>query len=277
MSRSEAGGLKGASNPETPPSREEFNSAIENVNSKLEALMSAVSRVVPGTPPAAAGGREESRGGRHTAPGAGLQADRAPNTADRIGQEPTTSSVGDASRESDLGEPQARGRYITPRLKQLNFDGLEENWPMFRNDFITQAHACRMMGALKDARDTEVHELSDADMLENGVQEHEIEIVRDLWVMLVGSISDKTTKLMVYSYKGPAAAWRALEQRFAPLTGGEQISLIGKFFTAKQEEAQDPHEFYQQFMLVVSNLEMAFDQPIPKMLVHARFLDALLP
>ena len=61
------------------------------------------------------------------------------------------------------------------------------------------------------------------------------------------------------------------------MTGGEQISLIGKFFTAKQEEAQDPHAFYQQFMSVVSNLEMAFDQPIPKMLVHARFLDALLP
>ena len=77
--------------------------------------------------------------------------------------------------------------------------------------------------------------------------------------------------------QGTAAAWRALERKFSPLTGGEQISLIGKFFTAKQKWGQDPKAFYQQFNSTVTSLEMAFDQPIPKMLVHARFLDALLP
>ena len=63
----------------------------------------------------------------------------------------------------------------------------------------------------------------------------------------------------------------------SPLTGGEQISRIGKFFNAKQKSGQDPHAFYHQFNSTVTTLEMAFDQPIPKMLVHARFLDALLP
>ena len=64
---------------------------------------------------------------------------------------------------------------------------------------------------------------------------------------------------------------------FSPLTGGEEIFLIGKLFTAKQEAGQDPHAFYQQFNSTVTSLEVVFDQPIPKMLVHARFLDALLP
>ena len=95
--------------------------------------------------------------------------------------------------------------------------------------------------------------------------------------MLVEAITDNTTKILVYSHKGPAAAWRALKKNFSPLTGGEHISLIGKFFTAKQKSRQDPHAFYQQFNSTVTSLEMAFDQPIPKMLVHARFLDALLP
>ena len=64
---------------------------------------------------------------------------------------------------------------------------------------------------------------------------------------------------------------------FSPLTGGEQISLIGKFFNAKQKTGQDPHAFSHQFNLTVTTLGLAFDQPIPKMLVHDRFLDALLP
>ena len=67
------------------------------------------------------------------------------------------------------------------------------------------------------------------------------------------------------------------DKLFPPLTGGEQVSQIGKFFNAKQKSGQDPHAFSHQFNSTVTTLEMAFDQPIPKMLVHARFLDALSP
>lgn len=130
---------------------------------------------------------------------------------------------------------------------------------------------------MKDERDIAVRDLSNDEMVDRGLQEHEIVAFRELWVMMVGAISDETTKLMIYSRKGPAAAWRALEQKFAPLTGEEQISLIGKLFTAQQKEGQDPSAFYQQFMSIVTTLEMAFDQPVLKMLVHARFLDALSP
>ncbi|CAM9277083.1 unnamed protein product, partial [Ascophyllum nodosum] len=101
------------------------------------------------------------------------------------------SSVGNASRESAHGEPPAHHvnptSSRTPRLRQLNFDGREENWSMFHNDFLTQVHACGMMSYLKDSRDISVH------------------------------------------------------------GGGEQISLIGKFFNAEQKPGQDPHAFYHQF------------------------------
>ena len=114
---------------------------------------------------------------------------------------------------------------------------------MFTNDFLTQVHTCGMMSSLKNSRDISVHGLADEEILDQGLQQHEIVRYKDLWVMLVEAITDNTTKRLVYSHKGPAAAWRALERNFSPLTDGEQISLIGKFFTAKQEAGQDPHAF----------------------------------
>ena len=106
---------------------------------------------------------------------------------------------------------------------------------MFQNDFLTQVHACGMMSCLKDSRDISVHGLADEEILDQGLQQYEIVRHKDLWVMLVEAITDKSTKMLVCSHKGPAAAWRALERNFSPLTGGEQISLIGKFFAAKQK------------------------------------------
>ena len=117
--------------------------------------------------------------------------------------------------------------------------------------------------------------MDDAGMIAQGVEYEVIPMYRDLWSMLTGSIVDDTTKMMVYQNKGPSAAWRALEQQFAPLTGGEQISLIGKFYTARQERNQDPRVFYQEFMSTVTDLEMAFAQPIPKMLTLTRFIHGL--
>lgn len=32
----------------------------------------------------------------------------------------------------------------TPRFKQLNFDGHEKNWLVFKNDFMTQVQTCGM-------------------------------------------------------------------------------------------------------------------------------------
>ena len=264
--------------------REEFNTAIEDISAKMETLMTTMSQLVQGATPTTAGDGRESRGGRHTAPGSdqgGL--DRAPNTREAPSwqRHRAASSVGNASRESAHGEPPAHHvnptSSRTPRLRQLNFDGREENWSMFHNDFLTQVHACGMMSYLKDSRDISVHGLADEEILDQGLQPHEVVRYKDLWVMLVEATTDVTTKMLVYSQKGPAAAWRALERNFSPLTGGEQISLIGKFFNAEQKPGQDPHAFYHQFNSTVTTLEMAFDQPIPKMLVHARFLDALLP
>lgn len=59
--------------------------------------------------------------------------------------------------------------------------------------------------------------------------------------MLLEAISDENTKLMVYNGKGPSQARCALEQ----------------------------------FKSIAASLELALDQPIPEMLVYARFLDAL--
>ena len=248
-----AGNSEGGTNV---PSREEFNTAIGDLSAKLESLMMTMSQVVHRTAPAATGDGGESRGGRHTAPGAEQQGlDQAPNTGGTLDlqrhREESVSSVGDVSCESAHGELLAHHANPinissrTPRLRQLNFDGKEENWPMFKNDFLTQVHACGMMSSLKDSRDISVHGLADEDILDQGLQQHEIVRYKDLWVMLVEAITDNTTKMLVYSHKRPAAAWRALERNFSPLTGGEQISLIGKFFTAKQEAGQDPHAFYQ--------------------------------
>ena len=253
---------------------------------QLESLTMTMSQLVHGTAPTATGDGGESRGGRHTTPGAEQERlDQAPNTggASDLQRHRSASFVGDVSRESAHGKPPAHHANPintssrTSRLRQLNFDGKEEDWPMFQNDFLPQVHACGMMSCLKDSRDISVHGLADKDILDQGLQQHQIVRHKDLWVMLVEAITDNTTKRLVYFHKGPAAAWRALERNFSPLTGGEQISLIGKFFTAKQKLGQDPRAFYQQFNSTVTSLEMAFDQPIPKMLVHARFLDALLP
>ena len=264
--------------------REEFNTAIGDISGKMETLMMTMSQLVQGAVPTTAGDGRESRGGRHTAPGSdqgGL--DHAPNTGEAPNwqRHRSASSVGDASRENTRGEPPAHHvnplSSRTPRLRLLNFDGREENWSMLQNNFLTQVHACGIMNYLKDSRDISVHGLADEEILDQGLQPHEVVRYKDLWVMLVEAITDVTTKMLVYSQKGPAAAWRALERNFSPLTGGEQISLIGKFFNAKQKSGQDPHAFYHQFNSTVTTLEIAFDQPIPKMLVHARFLDALLP
>jgi hypothetical protein len=80
----------------------------------------------------------------------------------------------------------------------LDFDGREENWPMFQNDFLTQVHACGMMSCLKDSRDIYVHGMADEEILEQGLQMHEIGRYKDLWVMLVGAITDFTTKMLVF-------------------------------------------------------------------------------
>ena len=61
--------------------REEFNTAFEDISAKMETLMTTMSQLVQGATPTTAGDGRESRGGRHTAPGSdqgGL--DRAPNT-----------------------------------------------------------------------------------------------------------------------------------------------------------------------------------------------------
>ncbi|CAB1108524.1 unnamed protein product [Ectocarpus sp. CCAP 1310/34] len=219
---------------------------------KLGTVMEALSRLVPETASAAsmaaAGGRGESRGGRHAPPNAG-RVDQAPiigqglegerGLPDTAPQGPTLPSAGDVSRESETSDPPARCdptmKARIPRLKQLNFDGLEKNWVMFKNDFMTQVQTCGMMHALNDGRDIEIQGMDDDGMIEQGVAVEEVYVYRDLCGMLGGAISDETTKLMVYNSKGPSAAWRALEQTFTPLTGGEQISLIGKFYTDKRE------------------------------------------
>ena len=54
---------------------------------------------------------------------------------------------------------------------------------MFKNDFITQVHACGMMSSLKDSRDISVHGLADEEILDQGLQQHEIVRYKDLWVM----------------------------------------------------------------------------------------------
>lgn len=86
--------------------------------------------------------------------------------------------------------------------------------------------------------------------------------------MLVEAINYNATKMMVFSHKGPAEAWRALEEHFAPLTGGEQISLIGKFFRMRQTVGQEPQSFYHQFNTTVTNLETVFEQPIPTICLY---------
>ena len=264
--------------------REKFNTAIGDISAKMKTLMMTMSQLVQGAAPTTTGDGRESSGGRHTAPGAdqgGL--DHAPNTGEASDwqRHRSASSVGDASRESARGEPPAHHvnplSSRTPRLRQLNFDGREENWSMFQNDFLTQVHACGIMSYLKDSRDISVHGLAEEEILDQGLQTHEVMRYKDLWVMLVEAITDVTTKMFVYSHKGPAADWRALERNFSSLSGGEQIFLIGKFFNTKKKSGQDPHAFYHQFHSTVTTLEMTFHQPIPKMLVHARFLDALLP
>ena len=98
--------------------REEFNTAIEDISAKMDALMTTMSQLVQRAPPTAGDGRE-SRGGRHTAPGSdqgGL--DRAPNTREAPSwqRHRAASSVGNASRESAHGEPPAH--HVNPTSRQ---------------------------------------------------------------------------------------------------------------------------------------------------------------
>ncbi|CAB1100562.1 unnamed protein product [Ectocarpus sp. CCAP 1310/34] len=287
----------------TAPTRDEVKTAIDEavgdastrlekmMAEKMEGFMDALSRLVPETPPAAgtaAGGGGESREGMHASPGAGRE-DQAPNTGRGVegarggllGPVPQESTPSEGNVSRDGMNSEHRARYTTtshariPRLKQLNFDGHEKNWPMFQNEFTTQVQTCGMTRALTDSRDIVVQGVDDEGMVGQGVKFDEISMYRDLWGMLTGAISDNTTKMMVFGCKGPSAAWRALVETFSPLTGGEQISLMGKFFSARQEKKQDPPVFFQEFKSIVTSLEIAFDQPIPKMLVYTRFLDGL--
>ena len=161
--------------------REEFNTAIGYISAKMETLMMTMSQLVQGAAPTTTGDGRESRGGMHTAPGAdqgGL--DHAPNTggASDWQRHRSASSVGDASSESARGDPPAHHvnplSSRTPRLRQLNFDGREENWSMFQNDFLARVHACGIMSYLKDSRNISVHGLADEEILDEGLQPHEV-------------------------------------------------------------------------------------------------------
>ncbi|CAB1113308.1 unnamed protein product [Ectocarpus sp. CCAP 1310/34] len=163
------------------PTHEDLRTAVDEATAIMESMMTeklgtvmeALSRLVPETPPAGsttgAGGGGESRGGRHAPPGAG-RVDQAPTTGqglegarglpDTAPQGPTLPSVGDVSYDSATSDPLAQYdptmNARIPRLKQLNFDGQEKNWLMFKNDFTTQVQTCGMMHALNDSRDIEV-------------------------------------------------------------------------------------------------------------------------
>lgn len=69
-----------------------------------------------------------------------------------------------------------------------------------------------MMSRCKDSRDIEVHCcMADEEIWEQGLRPDETIRQKNLWVMLVAVITDHTTGMTVFSHKGPAAAWRALE------------------------------------------------------------------
>ncbi|CAB1117840.1 unnamed protein product [Ectocarpus sp. CCAP 1310/34] len=263
------------------PTHEQLRTAIDDavgdastrlermVEEKSEGIMDSLSRVVPGAPPAgsttAAGGGGESSGGAHALPGAGFLMGHAPSTGrglegarGLLGPAPRehTPSEGGISREGAHSEQAAWYAIYShariPRLKQLSFDGHEKNWLMFKNDFTTQVQTCGMDRALNDSRDIVVQGVDDDGMVRQGVRREEIAMYRDLWVLLTEAISESATKIMVFGCKGPSAAWRALEETFSPLTGGEQISLMAKFFDAQQGKNQDPRVFYQEFKSIVA-------------------------
>ena len=71
-------------------------------------------------------------------------------------------------------------------------------------------------------------------------------------------------------------AWRALEEYYSPLTGGEQMSLVGKFFHMTQDDGQDPREYWSEYNDVIGSLEAALEQEIPKKLVIARLLELIV-
>lgn len=61
------------------------------------------------------------------------------------------------------------------------------------------------------------------------------------------------------------------------MTGGEQSLLVGKFFNAKQAVGEDPRIYWQKASATMTTPELVFEQPIPKLLVFARFPDGLFP
>lgn len=242
----------------------------QSMSEKIEELATTLVEALRTSGMAAQG--EESRGRRRA------DAVTTPFLGGRTIDEPPLSGApeGGNTRESADGNCMfGLGGNASPKFRQLSFDGLDENWPLFRDDFLTQVNALGLLGALRDSRNIVVHQATDEKLLEQGLSTREAFLLKNLWATLVNSISDKATRQLVYQCGGPGAAWRKLEQTFAPVTGGEQISLIGKFFNAHQKTGQEPRIFWQEFSSIVASLEMAFDQPIPQMLVHARFLDGL--
>ena len=134
---------------------------------------------------------------------------------------------------------------------------------------------CGLKAALQDPRDIDVHGCSDEELMDKGISPEEFVMHRDLWAILLGAVRHHTTKLMLHGIGGPSAGWREREKTFAPLTGGEQSSLLGKFYNAKQGSREDPRAYYQHFMTTVASLESALNQPIPKMIVLYRFIEGL--
>lgn len=135
--------------------------------------MSTLSQVVHRASPAAMGGREKSLSGTNT-PDADHQEDHVPETprkCDRQAHQRGSGSQG--STTSMGGVPRAKAplmrasdRLPCPRLKHLNFGGLEKNWPKLSNDFTIHAHACENKGTLQYVRDIDVHDISHARILE---------------------------------------------------------------------------------------------------------------
>lgn len=91
-----------------------------------------------------------------------------------------------------------------PRLERLRFDGLDGNWQMFRNDFVTQVNAMDMLEVLLDSRLANVHQVSEHQMASQGPNSTDIIVFKTVWATLVNSINNKVTIQLVCSCQGPA-------------------------------------------------------------------------
>ncbi|CAB1119996.1 unnamed protein product [Ectocarpus sp. CCAP 1310/34] len=126
-------------NGDAVPTHEEVKTAIDQPTAKMESMMTEKLGTVM---EALSRGSTENEDAAHSP------------------ARPTLRSAGDVSRESETSDPP--GRYDPtmkarmPRLKQLNFDGQEKNWVMFKDDFTTQVQTCGMMHALKDSQDIDL-------------------------------------------------------------------------------------------------------------------------